>query len=289
MPYQNADTTAIPFLMERRQFIFTTAAGMAGLMAFSNPSSLFAAPPADPAPLLSVGFWNAHLAPSRTGGLISSWSSLSIQPGKEVLSSDPTFLRAGAEVQVLGFWRPAARRQTPLSISFDPLFTNPEGGEKLPFFAWSYASVSGQETSGGTTRFLLPVGASDSLDLRVTRRPPLTPAAATSSRRRALTAAISGEAARQEVTSFSLNGLPNTQRLERGVYFIAVSEEASDALPDWSAVEVIDPGQDHLDLDLKKDGLLRLRRGLDAQAVPFSYLVVAMNPAAPVMGRAARH
>jgi hypothetical protein len=290
MPHENSDrATATPFLMERRQFILTTAAGMAGLMALS-PAKLFADAPADSSPLLSVGFWNAHLAPTRTGGVITSWSSLNVQAGREITSSDPTFLRAGAEVQVLGYWRPAARRAAPLSVTFDALFTNPAGGDKLPFFAWSYASAAGVESSAGPVRFRLPVGASDALDLRVTRRPPVTPVTATTSRRKVVTTAIGNTGTtRAEVTSFSINGLPDTQRLQRGVYFIAVRESASEALPDWSAVRVIDPDKDHIAVDLKTTGLLRQNGLLDSQEVPFSYLVVAINPAAEVMSRAARH
>jgi hypothetical protein len=279
---------ATSFLMERRQFIASTAIGMAGLWAFS-PSALMAAPPTDPLPLLSIGFWKAHASLTKSGGLISSWSSLNVQPANEVTSSDPTFLRAGAEVQVLGYVRPAPRRGVPLSIGFDALYTNPQGGDKLPFLAWSYASVSTGETSGGPSRFLLPVGASDALDLRVTRRPPVQSSTTASSRRRVVTAAVSSDETRAEVTSFSINGLPGTQKLQRGVYFIAVRETAAEPLPDWSGVEVADQQKDELVVDLRQDGLLRRSSALGSEPVPFSYLVVAIRPAAEVMGRAARH
>lgn len=186
----------------RREFVVGGATAVAALAA-STPS-LFAAEQKARQALISVGY----LTPSPSFTRRALRAPMSFQSAEGVLTGDPAFFSRGARIRVSGVH---ADRDHALSI--DVLYSVPELGKKVPYFAW---------TSGGNgVAFNAPVEVMTTLDMQVERR-----------------VGTGGSAVIERgVLSFTALSARDSYKLNPGTYALAF-RNAGEAEPDWRSIRM---------------------------------------------------
>jgi hypothetical protein len=198
----------------------TAAAGLAaaGLI---DPTRLFAGT-IDSLPLLSIGF---------AGGIPESGKGAVLGPASAMLTSDPGFLRRGAEVRVAGSGQAARSDIQEGGIQIDALFPARSGkpSEDRRFVAWNMDKKDGVRSESSNVRFGMPVAVSGSIRFLVHRTSAAKPV--DSSRPNPPDATL------QNTVELSLNS-GSGAKLQRGVYVLALREASGDSAPNWSRAAV---------------------------------------------------
>ena len=232
------------FLPNRRDFI-RISSGALVVASLGSSRELLAAEQNLPA--ASVGFWAGVPKESRRFEL----SGLPyLVPAESILNGDPSFFRGGARAHVRGVWRPEAVRDRAASFAMDVLYD--ADGQKVPFYAWSFANRSDRSPAfrSSNIAFNVPVDALGTLDL-------------------VLSAPDGPRSIR-----FSVNSGAGTLKLRPGYYFVALPEGPTEQAIDWTRVRVREGALPYL-MDQNGQGVLSTAGFAGREeAVPFSYLVL---------------
>ncbi|MHB9001920.1 MAG: hypothetical protein ACYC9N_20675, partial [Thermoanaerobaculia bacterium] len=191
---------------------------------------------------------------------------LELQDSASVLIPDHTFIEHGAAFSIIGFWRPADRRATPLAVDVDVLYELEAGSEQpvFPFRAWSYRFTNGMPQETSPVRLTIPVQSSSDFQVRTRRR--------LSVDARPRGARPNAEVGIDALTSFGV--MHGSQvRLNPGTYFLAIPEEEGVVRPDWDDIQVARRGGRELTLE----GHGVLRRGSRLEPVDFTYLIISVE------------
>ena len=256
------------FQMRRRDFLTVGSAAVVGAMTTNLPAAVTrAVQTRTNATQLSIGFWDGATSNGRvqTAALRAPISAEALPMG------DPRFLSAGARVGVIGLWRAASHRGTPLTVTVSAWY-DVAGAGKVPVVL-SSVSDNRQGTNGtGRARAIVPVDATGALELSIdTIIPAVTPRIGmpeehpTISSREEL-------ATNNELVSFKLN-FDRGVKLQQGIYIIAVQQQGA-RVPDWSSLTIAD--LKNID-SLKGDGPLTESRLFGTSAPDFDYLLISVE------------
>lgn len=249
----------------RRTFVATSAAAVAGT-ALAPPLFAQSATSAPAAEVLSVGYWPGSIRGRWTTEISKGQPILELQNAGDVLLPDHNFIDRGAVLSIHGFWRPAARRTTPMELDVDVLYQLEAGSEQpvFPFRAWGYGFRNGVAHATSPVRLSIPVQSSSDFQLRTRRR------LLVDGRRPA--ARLNADGGIEALTSFGV--MHGSQvRLNPGTYFFAIPEEEAVARPSWADIQVAHRGGRELTLG----GHGVLRRGTRLEPVDFSYLIISVE------------
>lgn len=214
--------------INRREFVVGGTTAVAAFAAYTP--SLFAAEPQLRDPLISVGYLSG--LPSFTRRALRRPASF--QLADTVLTGDPAFFRHGARVRVHSIHVDPRH-----SLSLDVLYSVPELGKKVPYFAW---------TSGGNSvAFNVPVEVQGTVDLEIERRIGT-----------GATAVIE-----RGMISFSALSARDSFKLNPGTYALAL-RNPGDAEPDWRSIRI------------GETGLVSENLG-QTSPVDFHYMLVTIN------------
>lgn len=231
-------------LPSRRDFIVLSSGAL--VLATLGSSGELHAASAQSLPAASVGFWAGIPKAARR---FRSTSIPYLVPAESILSGDPSFFSAGARAFVRGIWRPEAVRSRVAAFALDVLYD--ANGQKVPFYAWSYAvrSSGSPAIRSSNLAFNVPVDPLGTLDL-------------------VLSAPDGARTIR-----FSVNSASGTLKLRPGYYFVALPEGQSQGAVDWTRVRVRE-GAVPYRLDADGPGVLSVAGLAGEESVPFSYLVL---------------
>ena len=200
--------------MDRRRFLTTGCKAAAGVTALAlTQKSLFAASSGSSfTPLMSIGFANA---------LPANGTTMRLADAASIYVPDPTFISRGARVSVVASAR-AAKRTNDDGVAVDasmPAYGNPR------FRFWS----AGGDSVNGNLGFTVPVPATSGINL-VARRV-----------KRTTTKDDTATAPPADVDpvpfTLSLGGVAGP-KLQRGIYVIALRQNAGDTITDWSRFSI---------------------------------------------------
>jgi hypothetical protein len=232
---------------DRREFI-KLSTGALLTVTLANGTDLRANPVVGPGSVVSIGFWQGVPTLARR---YSRASAAFLSAAESIPTGDPAFFRTAARVSVRGMWRPERLHTQPSSHSLDVLYD--QGGEKVPFMAWSHRVSQHAPVASNRLSFNVPVDALGTVDLVV------------------------ASGSRRQQIRFTVNSQPDAINLRPGYYFIAFREDGDPAI-DWSRIMIRDGALPKA--DLSGSGVLATSDILAvSDEVPFSYLVLRVDVA----------
>ena len=240
--------------MDRRNFLLISGSAVA--VAATTGSDLFL-PGAHAAAAggSSLGYWNATLTRTKTGALIPGFRDTSISAASALTIGDPSFLGTYGIARVEGL----CRRSAPEG-SIDVDFVVPlENGGETRVQAWSYRREGALVNEAKSASLNIHPQLTAPFEIVMETRP-----AARSGR---------GIIATQERIELSM-GHENGPKLRPGVYFVAIREQASDSLPEWSDYRVA-TGSPDSPLRVEGEGFLRHR--YTGAPASFPYVVISIE------------
>lgn len=263
------DASSRRFLMRRRDFLTVGSAAVVGAMTTNLPAAVTrAVQTRSNSTQLSIGFWDGAASNSgrvQTAALRAPISAEALPMG------DPRFLSGGARVGVLGLWRAASHRGTPLAVTVGAWY-DVAGAGKVPVVIWNYSDNRLGVNGGGRTAAVVPVDATGALEISIDAIiPSVFPRVGTPD---ALPMLSSREQLEKndELVSFKLN-FDRGMKLQPGVYIVALQQLGA-RVPDWSSFKIADLTKPE---SLRGDGPLTESRLFGTSAPDFDYLLLSVE------------
>jgi hypothetical protein len=252
--------------MPRRDFILLGSAAVAAVSATGvSASALRAITGPVGGSILSIGYSDAIVG--EESGVVSA---------KYLGSSDRTLATDGVRLTIHGYWRPEARRSTPLAVEVTTFF--PVNDTALPVVSWSYVARRDMTEHSSRGSLVVPTDADGGVSIAVDRRLPgmMKP---TNGRRSLLSFARSGSNQLPTLASMERDG--NVCRLadrggvklQPGTYFIALGDATRDKGPDWSRLTTNGSPQT---LQAHGESVLMQQSVTGRVPVDFEYLMVSV-------------
>lgn len=262
------DASSRRFLMRRRDFLTVGSAAVVGAMTTNLPAAVTrAVQTRTNATQLSIGFWDGatHSGRVQTAALRAPISAEALPMG------DPRFISGGARVGVIGLWRAASHRGTPLTVTVGAWY-DVAGVGKVPVVLASYSDNRQGANGNARARALVPVDATGALEISIDAIvPSVTPRVGMPETHPMLSSREELEK-NGELASFKLN-FDRGMKLQQGIYIVAVQQQGA-RVPDWSSFTIADLKNPE---SLKGDGPLTESRLFGTSAPDFDYLLLSVE------------
>jgi len=196
----------------------------------------------NPLPAAAIGYWEAQTA--------------TVKPASRLRWGGRNLIDNGVRVTVhgLGSGHPDP---TIAAFSLFAHFPTPQAGVSVPFHAWDYRSDMLNHRSSPVS-FCMPVDRMDGLILSV-----VYPKKSTTE--------TDGTGVRTEhICRFSPAAWNKQPKLRQGVYFVALPDSASNALPNWEECRFVP--------EYEEGSLIGGTLWQDSHPVAFHYLILSVDP-----------
>jgi hypothetical protein len=256
------------FQMRRRDFLTVGSAAVVGAMTTNLPAAVTrAVQTRTNATQLSIGFWDGATSSGRiqTAALRAPISAEALPMG------DPRFLSVGARVGVIGLWRAASHRGTPLAVTVSAWY-DVAGVGKVPVVLSSYSDNRQGVTGTGLARALVPVDATGALEISIDAIIPAVASRTGAPEAHPMLSSREELAKNNELVSFKLN-FDRGMKLQQGLYIVAVQQQGA-RVPDWSSFAIADLKNA---ASLTGDGPLTESRLFGTSAPEFDYLLLSVE------------
>lgn len=196
---------------------------------------------------------------------IGYWDGLNaaVKPAANLLWGDRSLIDNGVRVTVHGLGN---RLSDPNVAAFSLLahFPTRQAGISIPFHAWNYRSDTLNHRSSPVS-FRMAISRAEGLTLSVVYPKKADDAAGAKSRRS------------EHVCRFSLAGWNRQPKLRQGVYFVALPDSSSNALPTWEECQFVPEMSD----GVLTGGTLSRATLTGLEPVTFHYLILSVDPMSP--------